>query len=81
MIEARVLVQGMERCDFVPLKGNTLRTYWGHFQNTPSQCFLGNAEEEFRETSIDAVEISNMLKPETPVEVVGSLRNGKRRGN
>lgn len=65
---------------FVSLKGKTCEPL-GQFQNAPSQCFLENAEEEFRENSIDVVEFSNMLISETSVDIVGCLRNGNLRGD
>lgn len=73
-------MQGTDHCDLVSLKGKTCEPL-GHFQNAPSQCFLENAEKEFRETSIDVVEFSNMLMSETSVETAGSVRNGNLRGD
>jgi hypothetical protein len=70
----------MEHCDFVSLKGKTCEPL-GHFQNAPSQSFLENAKEEFRETSIDVVEFSSTLISETSVKTVGSLRKGNLRGD
>jgi len=70
----------MEHCDFVSLKGKTCEPI-GQFQNAPSQYFLENAEEEFRETPIDVVEFSNMLISETSVKIEGCLCNGNLRGD
>jgi hypothetical protein len=70
----------MENCDFVSFKEKTCKPL-GHFKNAPSQCFLENAEEEFREISVDEVEFSNTLMSETSVETVGSLRHGNLRGS
>jgi hypothetical protein len=70
----------MEHFDFVSLKGKTCETL-GHFQNAPTQCFLENGDEEFRETSVDVLEFSNMLISKTSVESVGSLRNENLRGD